>query len=320
MAFVKITKNTAYFRRFQTKFRRRREAKTDYQARKGLVMQDLNKFLTPKYRLVVRITNSKVIAQIAYSTYEGDRVFTQADSRELAKWGLSTGFTSYSAAYATGLLLARRTLTTLKMGDTYKGAQAIDGKDYDVSAHADESRRPFTAVLDIGLRRPTVGNRVFAAMKGACDGGLSVPHSTRKFPGFSQGEKDKKGTYDSEAHKNRIFGAHIDEYMETLKENPEALKKQFSLWIESLKAANVESVESVEELFKKVFEGVRADPMRAKTEKGEQKVEYKDEARTVIASKKAASGTYTRQRRLTAEERKARLAAKVQKAKQILGK
>ena len=222
MAFIKITKTRAYFRRFQTKFRRRREAKTDYQARKGLVMQDLNKFMTPKYRLVVRITNSKVIAQIVYATYEGDRVISQADSRELSRWGLGTGFTSYSAAYATGLLLARRALTTLNMGEMYKGTEAIDGNDYDVAAHADESRRPFTAVLDIGLRRPTAGNRVFAAMKGACDGGLNVPHSTKKFPGFSQSEKDKKGTYDSAAHKDRIFGVHIDEYMAALKAEPEA--------------------------------------------------------------------------------------------------
>lgn len=317
MAFVKITKNKAYFSRFQTKFRRRREAKTDYQARKGLVIQDLNKFLTPKYRLVVRITNSKVIAQIAYATYEGDRVFSQADSRELSRWGLTTGFTSYSAAYATGLLLARRTLALLKMSDMYTGTQAIDGKDYDVSAHADESRRPFTAVLDIGLRRPTVGNRVFAAMKGACDGGLNVPHSTKKFPGFSKGQKDKKGTYDSEAHKNRIFGGHIDEYMETLKANPEALKRQFGLWMEALKTANVESVE---ELFTKIFEGIRADPVKPAAEKREQKTQYQDADRTLIVSKRAAGGAYKHHRRLTAAQRKERIASKIEKAKKLLAK
>lgn len=317
MPFVKITKNKAYFSRYQTKFRRRREAKTDYQARKGLIIQDLNKFLTPKYRLVVRITNSKVIAQIAYATYEGDRVFSQADSRELTRWGLTTGFTSYSAAYATGLLLARRTLALLKMSDLYKGAQEIDGKDYDVSAHADESRRPFTAVLDIGLRRPTVGNRVFAAMKGACDGGINVPHSTKKFPGFSQGEKDKKGTYDSEVHKSRIFGTHIDEYMETLKSNPEALKRQFGLWMEGLKKANAESVE---ELFTRIFEGIRADPLKPAQEKSMQATQYQDAERTLIVSKRAPGGVYKRLRRLTAAERKQRIATKIATAKQLLAK
>merc|ERR1711979_155851 len=46
---VKIQKNKAYFKRYQTKFRRRREGKTDYQARKGLCAQYKNKFNTPKY-------------------------------------------------------------------------------------------------------------------------------------------------------------------------------------------------------------------------------------------------------------------------------
>jgi large subunit ribosomal protein L5e len=39
------------------------------------------------------------------------------------------------------------------------------------------------AVLDVGLVRTKNGNRVFGVMKGACDGGLYVPHSTKRFPG-----------------------------------------------------------------------------------------------------------------------------------------
>ena len=41
-----------YFTSFvlQVKFRRRREGKTDYFARKRLVVQDKNKYNTPKYR------------------------------------------------------------------------------------------------------------------------------------------------------------------------------------------------------------------------------------------------------------------------------
>ena len=39
MPFVKVVKNKAYFKRFQVKFRRRREGKTDYYARKRLVIQ-----------------------------------------------------------------------------------------------------------------------------------------------------------------------------------------------------------------------------------------------------------------------------------------
>lgn len=57
-----MVKTKAYFKRYQTKFRRRREAKTDYYARKRLVAQDLNKYLARKYRLVTRFSNKKVIA------------------------------------------------------------------------------------------------------------------------------------------------------------------------------------------------------------------------------------------------------------------
>lgn len=38
--------------RFQTKFKRRREGKTDYYARKRLIIQDKDKYNSPKYRLV----------------------------------------------------------------------------------------------------------------------------------------------------------------------------------------------------------------------------------------------------------------------------
>ena len=43
MAFVKVQKNKAYYKRWQTKYRRRRQGKTDYFARRKLVAQDKNK-------------------------------------------------------------------------------------------------------------------------------------------------------------------------------------------------------------------------------------------------------------------------------------
>ncbi|XP_020620720.1 60S ribosomal protein L5-like [Orbicella faveolata] len=64
MGFVKVIKNKAYFKRFQVKFKRRREGKTDYFARKRLVTQDKNKYNTPKYRFVVRFTNKDIVCQV----------------------------------------------------------------------------------------------------------------------------------------------------------------------------------------------------------------------------------------------------------------
>ena len=71
MGFVKVVKNKAYFKRYQVKFRRRREGKTDYYARKRLVIQDKNKYNIPKYRMIVRVMNRDIICQIAYARIEG---------------------------------------------------------------------------------------------------------------------------------------------------------------------------------------------------------------------------------------------------------
>jgi large subunit ribosomal protein L5e len=106
--FVKVVKSKAYFKRFQVKFRRRREGKTDYYARKRLVVQAKNKYNTPKYRMIVRISNKDICCQIAYARLEGDRVVAAAYSHELPKYGVKVGLTNYAAAYCTGLLLARR--------------------------------------------------------------------------------------------------------------------------------------------------------------------------------------------------------------------
>lgn len=107
------------------------------------------------------------------------------------------------------------------MADTYKGNDKIDGNDYNVANKPNPNRKPFTVILDIGLRKPTVGNRVFGVMKGATDGGLNVPHSVKKFPGFVKGETKKSNKYNAEVHRDRIYGVHVDEYMEHLKKEDE---------------------------------------------------------------------------------------------------
>ncbi|CAJ1332504.1 unnamed protein product [Effrenium voratum] len=105
MAFVKVLKNPAYFRRFQVARRRRREGKTDYHARRKMVRQDKNKFNNRKYRLVVRFTNKRCICQCVYATLRGDVVVAAASSHELEHFGIVAGYKNYAAAYATGLLV-----------------------------------------------------------------------------------------------------------------------------------------------------------------------------------------------------------------------
>ena len=69
-----------------------------------------------------------------------------------------------------------------------------------------------TLELDVGLVRTTTGNKVFGALKGAVDGGLAIPHSEKRFPGYDREAKD----FDAETHKKYIFGGHVAEYMELL--------------------------------------------------------------------------------------------------------
>lgn len=97
MPFQKVVKNKAYFKRYQTKYRRRREGKTDYYQRRGLVIQDKNKYNSPKYRLVVRFTNRDCICQIVYSRIDGDHVMAAAYSHELPRYGIKLGLTNYAA-------------------------------------------------------------------------------------------------------------------------------------------------------------------------------------------------------------------------------
>ena len=275
MGFVKVLKNKAYSKRYQTKFRRRRQGKTDYYARKRLVVNDKDKYDTKKYRLVVRFTNRRVITSVVYSTIKGDMTVAMADSKELINHGIKCGHTNYAAAYATGLLLARRLLKDKSIDTQFKGQATPDGKYYNIEDEGGE-RRPFKAYLDVGLVRTTTGNRVFGAMKGACDGGLNVPHSDHRFPGFrwekpevqvgkkkggaAVEEKEKpKPVFTAEEHLEHIMGVHVQEYYDLLKkDNPAAFKKQFSKWEKALGGKSFES------LYKAAHAGIRKDPSRKK--------------------------------------------------------
>lgn len=251
MAFVKVVKNKAYFKRYQVKFKRRRQGKTDYYARKRLVVQDKNKYNTPKYRLIVRFTNKDIVCQIAYARIAGDVIVSSAYAHELPRYGIKVGLTNYAAAYCTGLLLARRHLKKLGLDGVYKGVEEATGESYNVES---EEGHPgaFRCFLDVGLARTVTGARVFGAMKGAVDGGLDIPHKDTRFFGYDKESKK----YDAQKHRDRIFGKHVSEYMKLLKEeDDEAYKRQFSKFIE-----NGIAPDSVESMYKKAHAAIRANP------------------------------------------------------------
>ncbi|ELR09388.1 60S ribosomal protein L5 [Pseudogymnoascus destructans 20631-21] len=294
MPFTKLVKNSAYYSRFQTKYKRRRSGKTDYYARKRLITQAKNKYNAPKYRLVVRFTNRDIVMQIVTSEISGDKVFCAAYSHELRAYGLEHGLTNWAAAYCTGLLIARRVLKKLGMDADFQGVEEADGEFTLTEAAGDEdARRPFKAFLDVGLARTSTGARIFGAMKGASDGGILVPHSENRFPGYDMESKE----LDAETLRKYIFAGHVAEYMETLADDDEErYKSQFQGYIDD----EIEA-DGLEELYQDIHKQIREDPFK----KVEGAAEKKDKDEYKKESLKYKG------RKLTKEEKIERVKAKI---------
>jgi large subunit ribosomal protein L5e len=287
---------TPFCSRYQTKYKRRRQGKTDYFARKKLITQAKNKYNAPKYRMVVRFTNRDIITQIVSSEITGDKVFAAAYAHELRAYGVNHGLTNWAAAYCTGLLLARRVLKKLGLDEDFKGVEEPDGE-FSLTEAAEtedgEERRPFKANLDIGLARTTTGARIFGAMKGASDGGILIPHSESRFPGYDNEGKE----LDAETLKKYIFGGHVSEYMETLADDDEErYKSQFQKYIDD----DIEA-DGLEELYTSAHAAIREDPFKKEEGDGpkKSKEEWKKES------------LKHRQKKLTHEQRKKNVQARI---------
>lgn len=190
------------------------------------------------------------------------------------------GLTNYAAAYCTGLLLARRLLKKLKLDSLYQGCLEVKGDEYNVEA-VDDGPGAFKCYLDVGLQRTSTGARIFGAMKGAVDGGLNIPHSTKRFPGFDSESKE----FNAEVHRNHIFGQHVANYMKSLaEEDKEAYQRQFSQYIK-----NGITADSIEGMYKKAHDAIRADPSPApkKTPKAkDQKPKRWNKKKLTLANRK----------------------------------
>lgn len=190
------------------------------------------------------------------SEINGDKIFASAYSHELRAYGIEHGLTNWAAAYATGLLLARRVLKKLGLDESFTGVEEPDGE-YTLTEAAetdDGERRPFKAFLDVGLSRTSTGARVFGVMKGASDGGILVPHSENRFPGYDMETEE----LDAETLKKYIYGGHVAEYMETLADDDEErYKSQFVKYIED----DVEA-DALEDLYTEAHKAIREDPFK----------------------------------------------------------
>ena len=132
----------------RTMKRRRRENKTDYKLRKGLLKSGVP-------RIVVRRSNKYFIVQAVESKEAQDKVIAGVTSKSLLENGwdvkMKGSLKSIPAGYLTGLLLARK----------------LKGGEY---------------IMDLGMTRTIPGSRVFAVVKGLIDGGLNIPADESVFP------------------------------------------------------------------------------------------------------------------------------------------
>ena len=170
------------FKTFKTHHRRRREKRTDYKQRLDLLKSG-------KPRLVIRRTSNNIICQIVNHDPKGDKTLVTATAKELKKAGWKAHCGNVPASYLIGLIC---------------GSEA-------------KKKKVTEAVPDTGLHASTKSSRIYAALKGAVDSGLKVPHSDEILP-----------------DKERFSGKHIEDYSKKLKsEKPDTFKKQFAGYVKS---------------------------------------------------------------------------------------
>ena len=203
--------------------------------------------------------------QVIYAEIGGNKCLCSASSKELSNYSLEVGLKNYYAAYCTGLLVARRLLKQIGLDEVYTGVEEptgdvvstkdpSNGRTYLVE-ELDDDKKPFRALLDVGIKNTTTGSRVFGAMKGASDGGLDIPHSNKRFPGYVRDTK----TFDAAVHKEHIMGGHVADYMREMEEDDdENYQKHFAKYI----SLDLEA-DDIEELYEKVHAAIREDPTRA---------------------------------------------------------
>ena len=133
-------------------------------------------------------------------------------------------------------------------------------------------------------------------MKGASDGGLFVPHSEKRFPGYDQESKE----LDAELLRKYIFGGHVAEYMETLQDDDEErYKSQFSQYID-----NEVEADGLEEMYQEAHKAIREDPLKKDDEEEDGEKKSKEEWKE--------EGKKFRNTKLSKEEKDARIKTRIE--------
>ena len=127
--------------------RRKREGKTDYKKRLGLLKGG-------NARIVIRCSQKQWTLQLIEFQPIGDKVIVGLSSLELQKLGWKGALNNLPAGYLTGYLMAKK-------------------------AAAKKTKQ---CVLDLGQQTSIKGCALYSVVKGLIDGGLNIPHSPEIFP------------------------------------------------------------------------------------------------------------------------------------------
>src|SRR3989344_5855011 len=159
---------------YTVKLKRRRQNKTDYAKRVSYLKSN-------KLRMVIRLKNKNIILQIIKYDPKGDHTLVYVHSKEIEKLGWKQTKGNIPSSYLSGFLL---------------GKKAVNNNIKE-------------AILDLGLHKASPKSRIYAALKGALDAGLQIPHSKEVLP-----------------DEDTVSGKKIAEYLKILSKSNE--KKIFS--------------------------------------------------------------------------------------------
>lgn len=164
--------------------RRRREQRTDYRQRLKLLRSGLPRF-------VVRRQSGSIVCQFVLHDPKGDKTVVTVNRAHLAAAGWKGHCGNLPAAYLSGYLAGHR-------------------------AHKAKVTR---AIADFGLHHFTKGSALAAAVKGAVDAGIDIPHDPEALPS-----------------QDRIEGKHIAAYAKNTKSVGKDLPSHFAEVKAKLKA------------------------------------------------------------------------------------
>lgn len=133
--------------RYSVPYKRKKQNKTNYRKRLALIKSE-------KHRLVIRKTNTRIIAQIIDFTETGDKTIVSVDSRELKNYGCNNVNNNLPYSYLVGYLIGKKALK--------KGIKE--------------------AVFDMGLNINSKGSKLYSVLMGVVRAGVKIPVNEKVFP------------------------------------------------------------------------------------------------------------------------------------------